>query len=118
MEAVGMSHGFWSGKRVMLTGHTGFKGAWLAVWLRKLGAQVAGYALPPTPCGSLFELASVAEQMESSVYGDIRDLGSVSSLIERFRPEVVFHLAAQSLVRMSYLQPVETYQVNVLGTVN
>jgi len=109
---------FWNGKRVLLTGHTGFKGSWLSLWLQKMGALVAGYALPPGAGASLFELASVAEQMEESVYADIRSLIPLTELIRRFRPEIVFHLAAQSLVRMSYLQPMETYQVNVMGTVN
>jgi CDP-glucose 4,6-dehydratase len=118
VEGVAVSGRFWNGKRVLLTGHTGFKGSWLATWLQHLGAIVAGYALPSAPGASLFELASLAEQMEESVHADIRDLHSLSELIERFRPEVVFHLAAQSLVRVSYVQPVETYQVNVIGTVN
>jgi CDP-glucose 4,6-dehydratase len=118
VEGVAVSVQFWSGKRVLLTGHTGFKGSWLSVWLRQLGAAVAGYALPPAPGANLFELASVAEQIDEHVYADIRNLGSLSELIERFRPEIVFHLAAQPLVRMSYIEPVDTYQVNVMGTVN
>ena len=112
-----MNDKFWHGKRVLLTGHTGFKGGWLALWLQKKGAEVTGYALPPAYDENLFELASVAERMQS-VFADIRDLETLQSVVERSRPEIVFHLAAQPLVRHSYIEPVETFQVNVLGTVN
>ena len=112
-----MSNNFWHGKRVLLTGHTGFKGGWLALWLQKMGAKLAGYALAPAYTESLFELAGVGEGMES-VIADIRDLNTLKGLVDRFRPEIVFHLAAQPLVRVSYAQPVETFQVNVMGTVN
>lgn len=118
LEGLAVNARFWTGKRVLLTGHTGFKGSWLSVWLQKMGATVAGYALPPAPGESLFNLASVAEKMFESVYADIRDLTPLTDTIDRFRPEIVFHLAAQSLVRMSYLDPLHTYQVNVMGTVN
>jgi CDP-glucose 4,6-dehydratase len=107
---------FWHGKRVLLTGHTGFKGGWLSLWLQKLGASVTGYALPPAD-ESLFELARVGEGMES-VYADILRLESLQDVVERFRPEIVFHLAAQPLVRESYAAPAETFRVNVLGTVH
>jgi CDP-glucose 4,6-dehydratase len=117
MEGVGMNAQFWRGRRVLLTGHTGFKGSWLSLWLQKLGANVAGYALPAESAKSLFELAEVGKQMES-VYADIRNLQHLRELCERFQPEVVFHFAAQSLVRRSYLEPIETYQVNVMGTVH
>jgi len=117
VEGLAVNPSFWCGKRVLLTGHTGFKGSWLSLWLQKLGATVAGYALPPAPGENLFELASVGERMES-VFADIRSLESVQKLVAQFRPEIVFHLAAQPLVRLSYLIPVETYQVNVMGTVN
>jgi len=99
---------------VLVTGHTGFKGSWLAMWLQKLGAEVAGYALP-APAESLFQLAGVERGMRS-VQGDIRSAASLQALFESFEPQVVFHLAAQSLVRVSYESPVETYEVNVLGT--
>lgn len=112
-----MNAQFWRGKRVLITGHTGFKGSWLSLWLQKLGATVAGYALPADSPQSLFDLADVGERMES-VYGDICNRESLQDLFETFRPDIVFHLAAQSLVRKSYLEPVETYQVNVIGTVH
>jgi len=108
---------FWCGKKVMVTGHTGFKGSWLSLWLQKMGATVAGYALAPASPENLFELASIRERMDS-VIADIRDLASLSRVFEQFRPEIVFHLAAQPLVRLSYVEPVETFHVNVMGTVN
>lgn len=109
--------GFWRGKRVFLTGHTGFKGSWLALWLQSLGAEVAGYALAPATQPSLFELAGVAKGMRSTL-GDVRDLEALRRAVTEFRPEIVLHLAAQSLVRQSYAQPVETYATNVMGTVH
>lgn len=111
-----MNAQFWRNKRVLLTGHTGFKGSWLCLWLQKLGAHIAGYALPPRPGENLFDLAALGEQMQS-VYGDIRSSETLERLFNSFQPEIVFHLAAQPLVRRSYLQPVETYEVNVMGTV-
>jgi CDP-glucose 4,6-dehydratase len=108
---------FWQGKRVFVTGHTGFKGAWLALWLRRLGAEVTGYALQPPTTPSLFELAGVGNGMHS-VEADIRDLSALRQATEKAAPEIVFHMAAQSLVRRSYRDPVETYATNVMGTVN
>lgn len=107
----------WRGRRVFLTGHTGFKGAWLALWLHRLGAEVTGFALPPPTQPSLFEQARVAELL-THVEGDIRDLDAVTAAMRAARPEMVFHLAAQPLVRLSYQQPVETYATNVMGTVH
>lgn len=107
----------WNGKRVFLTGHTGFKGSWLSLWLQSLGAIVCGYSLEPPTTPNLFETAAVAEGMES-VIADVRDAGRLRTEMASFRPEVVFHLAAQSLVRYSYAHPLETYAVNVMGTAN
>lgn len=112
-----MDPSFWQGKRVFLTGHTGFKGSWLALWLQSLGAIVGGYALEPATQPSLFQLARVAEGM-TSVIGDIRELPRLKQLMADFSPEIVFHLAAQALVRESYKNPVDTYATNVMGTVN
>lgn len=112
-----MNPAFWSGKRVLLTGHTGFKGGWMALWLQSLGAQVVGYALTPPTETNLFELAAVGSGMHS-VIGDIRDLAKLQATLAEHRPEVVFHMAAQPLVRYSYQNPVETYSTNVMGTVH
>lgn len=107
----------WRGCRVFLTGHTGFKGSWLALWLHRLGAEVTGFALPPPTNPSLFEHARVGE-LVTHVEGDVRDLAAVEAAMRAAQPEVVFHLAAQPLVRLSYEQPVETYATNVMGTVH
>lgn len=112
-----MNPGFWRGKRVLLTGHTGFKGSWLALWLQSLGAEVTGYALTPPTAPSLFEVAKVGARM-NSIIGDIRDLDRLSKAFADHQPEVVIHMAAQPLVRHSYHEPVETYSTNVMGTVN
>jgi CDP-glucose 4,6-dehydratase len=108
---------FWRERRVLLTGHTGFKGSWLALWLQALGARVTGFSsgVPTQP--SLFELARVGEGMES-IEGDVRDARALDDALAAARPEVVIHMAAQSLVRPSFAQPRETYEVNVMGTVN
>lgn len=108
---------FWKGRRVFVTGHTGFKGGWLTLWLQRLGAEVAGYALPPPSAPTMFQVASIGETVESQ-YGDVRDLAALSKAIHKFEPEVIFHLAAQSLVGASYRDPIGTYATNVLGLVN
>lgn len=105
------------GKRVLLTGHTGFKGSWLAEWLLALGAEVTGLALPPATTPSLFDELGLSGRLHHRL-GDIRDLSVVRQAVEAARPDFVFHLAAQPLVRLSYDQPVETYATNVLGTVH
>ena len=112
-----MNAGFWKGKRVLVTGHTGFKGSWLSIWLARLGAEVVGYALAPPTSPSNFALSRVGETMQS-IESDIRDLQALEDCVARHRPEIVLHLAAQSLVRRSYGDPVETFQSNVMGTVN
>lgn len=118
MEGVDVTSDFWRGKRVFLTGHTGFKGGWLALWLQAMGAEVHGYALNPPTETNLFTVAEVGKGMASSTIADIRDAGKFSEAIKSAKPQIVFHLAAQPLVRYSYAQPAETYAVNVMGTVN
>ncbi len=108
---------FWRGKRVFLTGHTGFKGGWLSLWLQRLGAELQGFALAPTGSHSLFDAARVAEGMGSTI-GDIRALEPLKSALLAFGPDIVIHMAAQPLVRQSYADPVETYATNVMGTVH
>ncbi|OIQ75748.1 CDP-glucose 4,6-dehydratase [mine drainage metagenome] len=112
-----MNAAFWEGKRVLLTGHTGFKGSWLSLWLQSMGAQVVGYALVPPTNPSLFDVAEVGLGM-TSIIGDIRDLERMRAVFAEHRPEIVIHMAAQPLVRYSYIEPVETYSTNVMGTVN
>ncbi len=109
--------GFWYGKRVLLTGHTGFKGAWLALMLNRLGAQVFGISLPPAGQTNLFTLAKIESGLESH-FCDIRDAVGTAALIHAARPEIVLHLAAQSLVRVSYQEPLLTFETNVQGTAN
>lgn len=112
-----MNQAFWRSKRVLLTGHTGFKGSWLSLWLQSMGAQVIGYALPPPTIPSLFDVANVSNGM-TSVVGDIRDLSKLQAVFSHHQPEIVIHMAAQPLVRYSYQSPVETYSTNVMGTVH
>src|SRR5262249_8765655 len=108
---------FWRDRRVLLTGHTGFKGAWLALWLQSLGARVTGFSLGVPTEPSLYELARVGEGMES-IQGDFGDACAAADVVAGTAPEVVFHPAAQALVRRSFLEPGETYATNVMGTVN
>jgi CDP-glucose 4,6-dehydratase len=108
---------FWNGKRVFVTGHTGFKGSWLSLWLARMGAKVTGYALPPPTDPSLFEMGRVAELIDSHI-GNVGDLASLEAAMQSAKPEIVIHMAAQSLVRYSYQNPVETFSTNVLGTVH
>ncbi|MGN6653193.1 CDP-glucose 4,6-dehydratase [Trinickia sp.] len=117
MESLGIDDAFWRGKRVLVTGHTGFKGGWLCLWLQTLGADVAGYALGPPTTPNLFDAARVGQSMRS-VIGDIRDFEGLLEIVRAHRPEIVVHLAAQPLVRYAYEAPVETYSTNVMGTVN
>ncbi len=112
-----LNRSFWNGRRVFLTGHTGFKGSWLSLWLEALGAKVTGYALDPPTQPSLFELAGVAHTLRS-IRGDICDFPGLKTALADARPEVIIHMAAQSVVRRSYEDPIETYSSNVMGTVN
>lgn len=109
---------FWKDKRVFLTGHTGFKGGWLSLWLASMGAKVTGYALAPNTLPSFFEVAKVAGDLEQSHIADVRDLDLLKKVMASAQPEIVIHMAAQPLVRYSYVNPVETYATNVMGTVN
>jgi len=110
-------HDIYKGKRVLITGHTGFKGSWLSVWLSELGADIIGYALKPSTTPNLFEISSISKKI-TSILGDIRDLEKLKSIFKKHKPEIVFHLAAQSLVRYSYREPVVTFETNVMGTIN
>jgi CDP-glucose 4,6-dehydratase len=112
-----MTPEFWRRKRVFLTGHTGFKGSWMSLWLQNLGTELTGFALQPPSVPSLFEEANIADGMHS-VNGDIRDLPALQQAMQAAQPEIVIHMAAQSLVRCSYQNPVETYATNVMGTVH
>ena len=109
---------FWQGKKVFLTGHTGFKGGWLTLWLNSLGAKVHGYALKPPTLTNLFTVANVNSSLASSTIADIRDAASLEQSMKQAQPDIVIHMAAQPLVRQSYIDPVETYSTNVMGTVN
>jgi CDP-glucose 4,6-dehydratase len=112
-----MKKEFWKKKRVFLTGHTGFKGGWLSLWLQQMGAEVTGYSLLPPTQPNLFEIAGIAQGMHS-IIGDVRDITSLIYALTEASPDIVIHMAAQPLVRSSYSDPVETYSTNVMGTVN
>ncbi len=110
-------NGIYKGRKVLITGHTGFKGSWLCLLLKQLGADVYGYALDPPTNPSLFKEAKIEEQITSFI-GDVRDLDHLQSVMQKVQPEIVIHMAAQPLVRESYKNPVETYAINVMGTVH
>ncbi len=112
-----MTPAFWHGKKVFITGHTGFKGTWLTLWLQRLGAEVVGYALPPSTEPSMFTLTRASEGIKS-IEGDVRDLAKLQSALREHRPEIVIHMAAQALVKTAYADPVTTYTTNVVGTLN
>ncbi|WP_217695355.1 CDP-glucose 4,6-dehydratase [Belliella pelovolcani] len=117
LEIGKVNPSFWKGRRVFLTGHTGFKGSWLSLWLHQMGAIVKGFALEPNTNPSLFEVAKVNELLDSQ-FGDIRDISIIKKSMVDFNPDVLIHMAAQPLVRLSYHEPVNTYMTNVMGTVN
>ncbi len=109
---------FWKNKKIFLTGHTGFKGSWLCIFLDLLGAKIEGYSLKPDKKINLFDLAKVSQLINNSVIGDIRDYTKLKKTISKFSPDFVIHMAAQPLVRDSYVNPRYTYEVNSLGTIN
>src|ERR1043165_8123938 len=111
-----MTPEFWRGERVFLTGHTGFKGSWVSLWLSQLGARVSGYALAPPTEPSLFVSAKIAERLATHTIADVRDLDALRRAMRLSEPEIAIHMAAQPLVRYSYSAPLETYAVNVMGT--
>lgn len=110
--------GFFAGKRVLVTGHTGFKGSWLSIWLHALGAKVIGVSLDPITDRDNFVLSGIGEKIEADLRADIRNAEAMQHIVAKYKPEIIFHLAAQPLVRLSYEIPVETYQTNVMGTIN
>lgn len=115
---VDVFNGFFKGKRVLVTGHTGFKGSWLSIWLHELGAEVVGVSLDPYSDRDNYVLSGIGKKIKADIRGDIRDGALMKKVFAEHRPEIVFHLAAQPLVRLSYEIPVETYEVNVMGTIN
>lgn len=115
---VDLFNGFYNGKRVLVTGHTGFKGSWLSIWLHELGAEVVGIGLEPYSARDNYILSGIASKIKADIRADIRDQHKMKEIFAEFHPEIVFHLAAQPLVRLSYEKPVETYETNVMGTIN
>lgn len=111
-------YNFWKNKKVLLTGHTGFKGGWLSLWLAQLGAKVTGYSLAAPTNPNFFDALDIAGKIDYTYEGDIRNLDFLSKIINKHKPEIIFHMAAQPLVRFSYQNPIETYSTNVMGTVN
>ena len=118
MENLGLNRSFWKNKTVFLTGHTGFKGGWMSHWLSELGANVHGYALAPPNENNFYSVTNLSDRLMSSSIGDIQDLSLLSNAINACNPDIVIHMAAQPLVRQSYHTPVETFGVNLMGTVN
>lgn len=113
-----MRSDFWRGKKVLITGHTGFKGGWLSHWLSKLGADVHGFSLKPNSTPNFFTETNLSDIIASSDFGDIRDVDAINAVFKKTRPEIIFHMAAQALVRKSYKNPIETFSTNIMGTVN
>ena len=121
MENMGMMkknfNSIFEGKKVLVTGHTGFKGSWLSIWLCELGAQVIGYSLPPPTNPNNFQLCHLDKHLVS-IIGDLRDFALVHKVFKDYKPEIIFHLAAQSIVKLSYREPKLTYETNIMGLVN
>ena len=117
-NAIDLYNGFYQGKRVLVTGHTGFKGSWLSIWLHELGAEVVGLALNPQTERDNYVLSGIGKKIKADLRVDIRDAASLNQVFHNYQPEIVFHLAAQPLVRLSYTEPVTTWQTNVMGTIN
>lgn len=115
---IDLYNNFYKGKRVLVTGHTGFKGSWLSIWLHELGAEVIGVSLPPYSDKDNFVLSGIGDKIKADIRADIRDGQRMREIFAKYRPEIVFHLAAQPLVRLSYDIPVETYEVNVMGSIH
>lgn len=115
---IDIFNNFFRGKRVLVTGHTGFKGSWLSIWLHELGAEVIGVALSPNTDKDNFVLSKIGEKITADIRADIRDGNQIKTIFKKYKPEIVFHLAAQPLVRLSYSLPLETYETNVIGTIN
>ena len=115
---VDIFNNFYKGKRVLITGHTGFKGSWLAIWLHRLGAEVIGISLDPSSERDNYVLSGIGSKMKADLRADIRNLEKLKQIFVEYQPEIVFHLAAQPLVRLSYEKPVETYEINVMGSIN
>lgn len=113
-----MNTAFWKGKKVFVTGHTGFKGAWLSLWLDHMGAEVYGYALKPPTSPSFYEVCQVESRLAGVTYNDIRNLDALCLAVQSAQPDIVIHMAAQPIVRKSYVNPIETYEINVLGTLH
>lgn len=118
MEGLVMNQEFWRNRTILLTGHTGFKGGWMALWLNRLGANVHGYSLPPPTTPNFYTETRLQDRIKSSTIADIRDLPKLTALMQKVKPSVVIHMAAQPLVRESYKLPVETFTTNIIGTVN
>lgn len=118
MESLDVSMSFWRNKRILITGHTGFKGGWLSQWLSDLGGDVVGYSLDPGDAHSFYQQTNLASIISKSFYGDVRDMDSLAKVLLDTQPEFVFHMAAQPLVRKSYNCPIETFSTNVMGTIN
>ncbi len=118
LENLGLKEDFWSGKRVLLTGHTGFKGGWTSLMLTMLGAKVHGLSLPPTEDSVFYKSVGIENRITGSTYSDITSYQSCLDVMEEFKPDIILHMAAQALVRASYSNPLETYMVNVIGVAN